>query len=87
MTSPQNPTRQEGLDAVPAEDGYIIYEQEKDRIHYLNPVAALIFELCSGSNSRAQIAELVREAFGLTEPPVAEVDEAIAKMKNEGLLL
>lgn len=93
MTSPENnptqnhPTRPAGLEPVPTEDGYIIYEQANDRIHYLNPVAALIFELCSGSNSPSEIAQLVRETFGLTDLPVSEVDEALNKMKSEGLLV
>lgn len=75
------------MEVIPADEGYIIYEQDKDRVHYLNPVAALIYELCTGDNSLVQISELVREAFGLAEPPAAEVADAVTKMKDEGLLL
>ena len=82
----KNPARTAELEVIPAEDGYIIYEQDKDRVHYLNPVAALIYELCSGDNSLERVGELVQEAFGLAEPPVAQVAEAVAKMKDEGLL-
>lgn len=82
----QNPTRIVDLEPVQADDGYIICEEDKDRVHYLNPVAALIFELCNGERSASEIAGMVQEAFGLEEAPLSEVSEALAKMKEEGLL-
>lgn len=74
------------MEVIPADEGFIIYEQDKDRVHYLNPVTALIYEFSTGENSVERIAELVREAFGLAEPPSSEVGVALAKMKDEGLL-
>jgi hypothetical protein len=82
----ENPTRVAGLEPLPAEDGYIIYEHDQDRVHYLNPVAALIFELCNGECSVAEIVGMVQETFGLAEAPVTEVSAALEKMKAEGLL-
>ena len=81
-----NPTRLGNLESIPADDGYIVYDQGQDRVHYLNPVAALVLELCTGDNSAAEIAELVRDAYGLAQAPAAEVDEVLGKMKAEGLL-
>ncbi len=69
----QYPKRVEGLEVVPADEGYVVYEEENDRIHYLNPVAALIYELCNGDNSTEDIVGLVQQSFGLVDPPVAEV--------------
>jgi hypothetical protein len=82
-----SPRRVENLDINPAEDGFIIYQPELDRVHFLNPTAVLILELCDGSRSVAEIQGLVQEAYGLPEAPVQAVDEALEKMKNEGLLL
>src|SRR5689334_1751527 len=80
------PRRLENLDIDPAEDGFIIYQPELDRVHFLNPTAVLILELCDGSRSVAEIVDLVQEAYSLEESPVATVNEALEKMKSEGLL-
>jgi methyltransferase-like protein len=80
------PKRTAGLDINPAEEGYIIYQAEFDRVHYLNPTAVFILELCDGERSVSEITKLVSEAYELAEPPLAQVEEAIEKMKHEGLL-
>src|SRR3954471_9968846 len=82
-----NPRRVEGLDINPAEDGFIIYQPEQDRVHFLNPTAVLILELCDGSHSIDEIVGLIQEAYGLAEAPVDAVRDALEKMKNEGLIL
>ena len=83
----ENPKHIEGLDIEQTEDGYVIYEPDKDRVHYLNPTAALILELCNGTNSTSAITELVQEAYSLPEAPTQAVEDAITQMKDEGLLL
>jgi len=75
-----------GLDISPTEDGYVIYQPELDRVHYLNHSAILILELSTGSNSAADIAGFIQEAYGLPEPPVAMVRETIAKLSEQKLL-
>ena len=82
----ENPKQIDGLDVDQTDEGYIIYEPDRDRVHYLNATAALILELCNGTNSAAGIAELVREAFDLAEPPTQTVQDVLAQMKDEGLL-
>jgi hypothetical protein len=82
-----NPTHIDGLDISPADGGYIIYRAEQDRVHFLNPTAVLILEFCNGKNSREQIVELVRQAYGLAHAPLDEVDEALRQLNAEGLLL
>ncbi len=82
----QCPKRADGLEIIPADDGYVIYEEEKDRVHYLNPVAALIYELCNGDNSTGTIMELVQQSFGLVDTPAAEVTKALEQLKDEGLI-
>jgi len=81
------PRQKDGLDISPADDGYIIYEPEKDRVHFLNPTAVLILEFCDGSHSPAQIAELLKEAYGLPAAPIDEVSAALMTMRREGLLV
>jgi predicted TPR repeat methyltransferase len=43
----------------PVEDGYVAYDPVLDRLHHLNPVAALVAELSDGSRSTESICELV----------------------------
>ncbi len=76
----------DGLDISPAEDGYIIYQAELDRVHFMNATAVLILELCNGKNSEEEIVDLIREGCGLEENPADAVRETLAKMKAEGLL-
>ena len=82
-----NPRHIDDLDISPADDGYIIYRPEQDRVHFLNPTAVLILELCNGKNSPDQIVELVKQAYGLAQAPVEEVHEALRQFKAENLLL
>jgi hypothetical protein len=82
-----NPQHVDGLDISPAEDGYMVSRPQLDRVHFLNPSAVLILELCNGANSEREIANLVRDGYGLDATPAdAIVGETLAKMKSEGLL-
>jgi hypothetical protein len=83
----ENPKHIENLDISPAEDGYIIYQPEQDRVHFLNPTAVVILELCNGSNSVEEIVQLVKDFYQLEDTPDEVVKEAMSKMKAEGLLL
>jgi|SRR5947209_15935845 len=83
----ENPAQIEGLDIKPADDGYIIYQPDQDRVHFLNPTAVFILELCNGKNSVEEIVELVKQAYGLDDEPVSKVvSDALGSMKAEGLL-
>jgi Coenzyme PQQ synthesis protein D (PqqD) len=79
------PKKSDGLEVDEVEDGFVIYQPERDRVHYLNPTATVILELCDGTLTAAQIAELVAQTFDLPEPPAEEVNEALAKLEAEGL--
>jgi hypothetical protein len=82
-----NPQCVDGLDISPAADGYMVSQPQLDRVHFLNPPAVLILELCNGANSEREIAELIRDGYGLEETPAETVvEETLAKMKAEGLL-
>ena len=76
----------DGLDINPAEDGFIVYQPELDRVHFLNATAVLILELCNGTNSEQEIVALISEECSLEQNPAEVVRETLAKMKTEGLL-
>ncbi|MCI0453366.1 MAG: PqqD family protein [Candidatus Dadabacteria bacterium] len=68
------------------EDGYVIYQKEKDKVHYLNKTAVLILECCTGANSAIQIGKIVQEAYDLPEIPEKEVNDCLNKLYQEGLI-
>ena len=80
------PKSKVGLDISASEDGYIVFQPELDRVHFLNHSAILILELCTGKNSTHEIAKLVQQAYALPEPPFTKVDEAVANLNELGVL-
>ena len=80
------PKRLADLDISVTEDGCVVRKPGHDAMHYLNPTAVLVLELCDGRNSPEQIAELVKEAYGLPSAPVGDVRDALKQLKTEGLL-
>jgi len=86
LPSLEFPRRSPGLDIDATDEGYIVYRPELDRVHYLNPTAAVVLEFCTGENSIAEIAQLAQHVFGLPVAPDSVVREAIGKLRDEGLL-
>lgn len=81
-----NPVRRSDCDIKATADSYIVHQAERDRIHYLNRIAALIFELCDGENSVRDIARILGDAFDMTAAPVAEVTDCLDKLAGEQLI-
>lgn len=75
-----------GLEINPVSDGYIVYQPDRDRIHYLNTTAAVVLELCNGRNDAGELATLLRLAFDLAEPPHEAVTECLETLAREGLI-
>ena len=68
------------------EDGYIIYQSEKERVHYLNNSAVLLLECCTGKNPVEKIESIVQEAFDLPKIPKKEINECLNTLSKEGLI-
>ena len=82
----QYPELHKTIDVNQIEDGYIIYQHDIDRVHYLNHTAAVVLELCSGKNAIDKMASIVQEVFGLPEPPEQEVNECLNSLFKEGII-
>ena len=54
-----NPILNPAVMLAPGEDGYVAYNPIADTLHRLNPLASLIVELCDGTRSVNDIAELL----------------------------
>ena len=81
------PARAEGLEAHEVDDGLVVYQPSTDRVHYLNATAAVVFELCTGDHTEAEIADLVAAAWDLDEPPRDEVGGCLAQFEAEGIIV
>lgn len=80
------PQRREGLQVNRVSDGYVIYRQAAEHVHYLNLTGAFIFELCDGETPADWMPELVREAFDLDRPPADEVRACLGELFGASLI-
>jgi hypothetical protein len=67
-------------------DGFVVYQVKEEKVHYLNPTAAMIYELCGTRQSVTAIAAYLQKTFSLPEPPVAEVVDCIDSLVTQGLI-
>jgi PqqD family protein of HPr-rel-A system len=68
-------------------DGYIVYQAEQDRVHYLNKTAAVIFEFCDGKRDLNDIIARVAKAFELDASAHDQVRAGLDSLVREGLVL
>jgi hypothetical protein len=83
----QRPKKTGDFEIREFEDAFMIYQPERDRVHYLNRTAVLILELCTGENTPARIAEILKTTYGLDVSPEREVRQAIRNLIDEELVL
>jgi hypothetical protein len=76
-----------GLEVNEVPDGYVVYQSERDHVHYLNNVAAVIFELCDGKHSLTEIGNVLQAAYELDTVPAEEVKASLQRLLEEGLIL
>jgi len=80
------PSVVEGLEVNEVTDGLTVFDPATDRIHYLNATAAIVFTLCDGTHSAAEIARFVAESFELDDPPLGEIEDCLSMLGSERLL-
>ena len=80
------PRRASGIEIKEVDDGFIIHQPERDRLHHLNHTAVLVLELCTGEHTAARISQLVQSVYALAVPPDDEVAEVLNKLRDEGLI-
>jgi len=67
-------------------DGYVIYQSDRERVHFLNSSAAAIFELCDCEHTVAEIANILQIAFDLEALPSDELKTSVESLLAEGLI-
>ena len=77
--------RADDLDVNEVPDGYIIYQLSRDRVHYLNKTAAIVFEFCDGKRDVDDVVLRVRQLFDL-DTSDTEIRGCIDSLLKEGLI-
>ena len=80
-----NPKIHPAILLSPVEGGYVAYDPALDRLHQLNPVAALLTELCDGSRGVEEIRDLAGPL--MPEGKLGEIDRWIDDGIKAGLLV
>lgn len=75
------------LEIYEVPDGYIVYQNTQDRVHYLNTTAAVIFEFCDGKRELDDIVARVLRAFELGPSAHGEIRAGLNSLLQEGLVL
>ena len=81
------PRQASDLEISEVVDGFVAQRCGDDRLHFLNPTAAFILEICDGSLTAGELPELVAAAFALEEAPRDDVAACLEKLLQEGLLV
>jgi hypothetical protein len=79
--------RARNLEIHEVPDGYIVYQTEHDRVHYLNKTAAIIFEFCNASLEPDEVVARMTRAFDLNAAAQTEIRDALDSLMKEGLVL
>jgi len=75
-----------GVEINRVPDGAMVYQNERERVHFLNPTALIVFELCAMDKTTAEIETFIADAFGLQATPTAAVHECLVSLLDEGLV-
>jgi predicted TPR repeat methyltransferase len=80
-----NPVINPAILISPVETGYVAYDPGSDKLHHLNPMAALLAELCDGTRSVDDLRRLVGPI--VPEGKVNEIDHWVDEGLKAGLLV
>jgi hypothetical protein len=82
----ERPKQTGDLKIEQAADGFMVYAEQQNRVHYLNHTAALVLELCNGEVTVDEMIGYIQEAYELPEAPAKEVKECLATLRKEKLV-
>jgi len=83
MTVRDRPCAVEALDVTEVADGLVVYDPERERVHYLNASAAVVFTLCDGARDRSSIVEATTRVCGTDVISPRDVEACIAQLEDE----
>jgi hypothetical protein len=78
--------RASNLEVHEVPDGYIVYQEARDNVCYLNKTAAIVFEFCDGKLAADAIVTRVTKVFDLGVSAHPEIRACIESLVKEGLI-
>ncbi len=82
-----NPQKASNLEQEEVEDSLIVLDGQNGQVHKLNLTAAMIFELCDGSNSAHAICVEIASTFGVEPSNVEQdVEATLADFVSKGIV-
>ena len=57
------------LEVTHVPDGFVIYDKSGEKVHHLNPTAAVIFAVCDGKRTVDDIQSLLKDAYKIEKVP------------------
>ena len=81
-----NPQRVEGLEIHEQPDGCVVYQQSREKVHFLNHTAVFLLELCNGRHSMEEIREIYAATFDQSPAPEQEIAALIEQFLAEELV-
>jgi hypothetical protein len=78
--------RADGLEVHEVPDGYIVYQNAKDNVCYLNKTAAVVFEFCDGVFDSGEVVRRVAQIYDLDAMSHAEIEDCVQSLIKEGLV-
>jgi hypothetical protein len=81
------PQRSPDLEINEATDGFLVYQRDRDRLHFLNATAVLVLESCDGTLRVDELPDLIATTFGLASPPTEDIETCVTALLREGLLV
>jgi hypothetical protein len=84
---PEYPVRMGGLEVLEVADGLMVYQADPECVHHLNNTASIVFELCDGKNTVAEIGEQLAAVFGLDNMPAGVTEECVTDLRWKSLVL
>ena len=73
-----------GLDIHVLDDGFVVYDTERNRLHHLNVAAAVVLELCDGTLDADAVAD--QAANWIAGFDRAAVLACIEQLRHESLI-
>jgi hypothetical protein len=75
------PVQAAGLEVHEIASGLIVHRGGEDELHYLNNTAAVVFQLCDGTQTVPEITAQVALAFGMAEAPGELVEACVEDLR------
>lgn len=68
-------------------DGCVIYQSSRERVHFLNPTAVVVYELVAAGKPVREIVAFLEDAFALDQAPDEAVRACIESLSREQLIV